>query len=162
MLDRKGEPVGGPTQVSTTAGEVAIAVASKADANGNVGALAYTVDGRLRFRRFTAVGKLETGYRVISPGNVTVNGIDITPAFGTGYAASYRSRTVRDGHTSEVVQVTVVDSQGNVAGDRVLAEVGTGVGPVRLEQTRDGRFMLAWVDRTSDGVQLHVQRTLCQ
>jgi hypothetical protein len=162
MLDRKGEPVGRPVRVSTTSGEVAIAVAPKPDENGYVGTLAYTVDSRLRFRRFGADGKLETGYRVISPGNVTVSGIGITPAFGSGYAASYRSRTVRDGHTSEVVQVTVTDSQGNVAGDRVLAQLGTGVGPVRLEQTRDGRFMLAWIDRTSTGVRLHVQRTLCQ
>jgi hypothetical protein len=161
VVDRKGEPVGDYARVSTTSSELAVAVASVQDDDGFAGAIAYTVDGRMRFRRFTDRGKLDSNFRVISPGNLVVNGITLARAFGKGYAAGYRTRTTSDGQTNEVVQVTVVDSQGNVAGSRVLADTGTGVGPVRLEQTRDGRFVLAWADRTASGVKLHVQRTLC-
>jgi hypothetical protein len=161
VVDRQGEPVGHYARVSDSSGELALAVAAAPDDEGFAGAVAYTVDGRLRFRRFTSAGKVEDTFRVVSPGNLAVSGISLAPAFGTGYAAGYRNRVTTSDVTREIVQVTVVDSQGNVAGSRVLTDTGTGVGSIRLEQARDGRFVLAWADRTSSGVKLHVQRTLC-
>ncbi len=161
VIDRIGEPVGDVVQVSSTSGDVDLAVSAKADNMGYVGAVAYTVDSILRFRRFKKDGELESGFRVISPGNVSVSGLSLASAYGNGFAAGYRSRITQEGVSTEVVQVTLTDSQGTVAAHRVLAEVSTGVGPVRLQQGFDGRFLLAWADRSEKGVRLHVQRALC-
>jgi hypothetical protein len=121
------------------------------------GAVVYVVGGEggrseLRFRILDEAGGAGAEVKLTS-GNEDV----VDPAifaFAGGYVVAHRVRAVTEG----VVRLAFVDSVGNVAGMRELAEATATAGRIEGALANDGRFFVTYTDLKSPDTR--VVRTL--
>jgi hypothetical protein len=142
-----------------------VALATRRTGQQDVGAVVFTeaapggATQQVVFRPFDSAGTLGAAVRLVSMDRDARN-VSVTP-FADGYAVAFR---LLAGRANPVIQLAFVNAQGRApsgGGERTLTDASASGGDVKVLTASDGRLVVAFTDRTDDGLFLRVLRANC-
>jgi hypothetical protein len=169
LLDGTGAAKGAPLQLSqaaSSATNVALSTRRVPGGTRQVGAAVFSEaplgarHQQIAFRSFEANGTLGPVAR-ITHGDRDARNVGIAP-FADGYVVAFRVLS-GSGRPNPVVQLAFVNVQGRAAagGERLLTDASSSGGDIKVITASDGRLIVAFTDRTNEGLVLRVVRATC-
>lgn len=168
LLDGMGAAKGAPlllSQAASSATNVALTT-YRGIGTREMGAAVFsetplgTTSQQIAFRSFEPDGTLGPLVR-LTHGDRDARNVGIAP-FADGYVVAFRVLS-GSGRPNPVVQLAFVNRQGGKTsgGERILTDASGSGGDIKVLTASDGRLVVAFTDRTDEGVFLRVLRANC-
>lgn len=158
-LNANGLKSGPPTQLSAEAGgESSVALAG----HDSGGAVVYTLvqgQGReIRLRQLDPQGTPVGAEIIVTSGGERAVGASVA-RWGAGWVVAFRHKV--NGDPQNTIRLAFIDTAGNIAGFRSIANASAFGGPTQVRVAVDGRILVSWTDEEGADTKVRALRVVC-